>query len=286
MEAVIAIGFLTVLTAGLGVVLAFANSRLKVFEDPRIDAVQDLLPGTNCGACGLPGCRMFAEETVAGHIQPGECRVGGPETAAIVAAYLGVEAGTREKEVARLLCAGGTDVAVQMAQYIGYPTCQSAAAVAGGGKGCRYGCLGFGDCEAVCDFEAITMTPTGLPVVDAETCTACGDCVAICPKNILVLLPISQRLLVQCKSELEGDAMLALCRRACTACGRCVADAPPGLLTMQNNLPVLNQERIALQTPDAVKRCPTGAITWIEGQQFPEWHETQVHVVQKKTAAG
>ena len=47
MEAVIAIGFLTLLASGLGIVLAIANSRLKVFEDPRIDAVQDMLPGLN-----------------------------------------------------------------------------------------------------------------------------------------------------------------------------------------------------------------------------------------------
>jgi ferredoxin len=140
----------------------------------------------------------------------------------------------------------------------------------------------------VCEYDAINMSPTGLPVIDADKCTSCGDCVEICPKNILVLLPVSQHLLVQCKSELEGDGMLALCRRACTACGRCVADAPPGLLQMQNNLPVLNRELIRQQTPDATRRCPTGAITWIEAQQFPQWHnprEPAAHVEQKKAGA-
>jgi len=286
MDATIAIGFLTVLACCLGIVLAIANSKLKVFEDPRIDSVQGLLPGSNCGACGLPGCRMFAEAAVAGQIEPAECRVGGPETAATVAAFLGIEAGEREKEVARLLCAGGTDVAVQMAQYVGYPSCQSAAAVAGGGKGCRYGCLGFGDCQLVCDFDAIVMSPTGLPIVDVDKCTSCGDCVEICPKHILVLLPVSQHLLVQCKSELEGDGILDLCRRACTACGKCVADAPPGLLMMQNNLPVLNKTLIQQQSPDVIKRCPSGAITWIETQQFPHWYESPAHVVTKKAARG
>lgn len=285
MEAVIAIGFLTVLACGLAIVLAIANHRLKVFEDPRIDVVQDMLPGTNCGACGLPGCRLFAEEAVAGHIQPSECRVGGPDTANVVAGYLGVEAGEREKEVARLLCAGGTNVTIQLADYVGYPSCQSATAVSGGNKGCRYGCLGFGDCMDVCDFDAIHMSPTGLPVVDADKCTSCGDCVEICPKNLFVLRPISQHLLVQCKSELEGDAMLELCRVACTACGKCVADAPQGLLKMQNNLPVLNDELLHLQEPDAIKRCASGAITWIDEQQFPEFQDNktnQNNVVQEK----
>lgn len=276
MEAVIAIGFLTILTSGLGIVLAIANSKLKVFEDPRIDAVQDMLPGTNCGVCGFPGCRLFAEEAVAGHIEPAECRVGGAETAAIVADYLGVDAGDIEKEVARLLCAGGNDVAIQMADYVGYPSCQSAAAVSGGSKGCRYGCIGFGDCEMICDYDAIVMSPTGLPLIDPETCTSCGDCVEICPKNIIELRPISQHLLVQCKSELEGDEIVELCRVACTACAKCVADAPQGLLKMKNNLPVINDELIHLQVPDAIKRCPTDSIVWVDGIQFGDTKLTGV----------
>ncbi len=270
MDALIAIGFLVCLASGLGVVLAIANSKLKVFEDPRIDNVQDILPGTNCGACGLPGCRLFAEKAVAGEIQPSECRVGGPETAGTVADYLGVDAGEVDKEVARLLCAGGSNVASQMAEYVGFPSCRAAAAVAGGSKGCRYGCLGFGDCENICDFDAITMSADGLPIVDVEKCTSCGDCVEICPKDILELRPVKQHLLVQCKSELEGDEMLTLCKVACTACGKCVADAPQGLLKMKKNLPVINDELVHLQNMDALKRCPTDAIVWIDEQQFAE----------------
>ncbi len=270
MDAIIAIGFLVGLASTLGVILAIANSKLKVFEDPRIDKVQDLLPGTNCGACSLPGCRLFAEMAVAGEIQPSECRVGGPDTASNVADYLGVDAGEVDKEVSRLLCAGGSNVAIQTADYVGFPSCRAASAVAGGGKGCRYGCLGFGDCQVVCDFDAIIMSPTKLPIISAEKCTSCGDCVEICPKDILELRPIKQHLLVQCKSELEGDEILALCKVACTACGKCVADAPQGLLKMKKNLPVINDELLHLQDADALKRCPTDAIVWIDDQQFAE----------------
>ena len=279
MEAVTAIGFLVGLASLLGVILAAANSRLKVFEDPRIDRVQDMLPGSNCGACGLPGCRMFAEKAVAGEVQPSQCRVGGPDTAMIVAEYLGVDAGNMEKEVARLLCAGGTNVAIQMAEYVGYPSCQSATAVAGGGKGCRYGCLGFGDCMVVCDFDAIVMSPTGLPLIDPDKCTSCGDCVEICPKHLIELRPLKQRLLVQCKSELAGDGILELCKVACTACGKCVADAPPGLLKMKKNLPVINDELIHLQTREATLRCPSGAITWLAERAAPASQKEPDHVV-------
>jgi RnfABCDGE-type electron transport complex B subunit len=268
MDNLLAIGFLLGLTSTLALVLAVAHSRLKVFEDPRIDAVQEMLPNSNCGACGLPGCRAFAEKVVAGGIKPSGCTVGGQDTANRVAHYLGVDAGEVVRTVARLLCAGGTNVAIQMAKYDGYPTCRAASAVIGGGKGCRYGCLGFGDCMDVCDYDAIVMGPTGLPIIDLVKCTSCGDCVDICPKHIIEILPVEQHLVVQCKSELEGDEMLELCKVACTGCERCVADAPPGLLKMKNNLPVLSRELLHLQTPDAVRRCPTGAITWIEGQQF------------------
>lgn len=276
MQEAIAIGFLLGLTSVLAVVLAIANSKWKVFEDPRIDEVQDMLPGSNCGACGMPGCRIFAEKVVVGEVQPSGCTVGGEETANTVADYLGVEAGEAVKTTVRLLCAGGTDVAIQMGEYEGHPSCRSASVVAGGTKGCRYGCLGFADCETVCDFDAIVMSSTGLPIIDVEKCTACGDCIDVCPVDVLELLPVGQHLLVQCKSLLEGDDMLEACKVACTACARCVADAPPGLLKMHKNLPVLNNELIHLQTAEAIRRCPTGAITWVEGTQFQDGIESNV----------
>jgi Na+-translocating ferredoxin:NAD+ oxidoreductase RNF subunit RnfB len=268
METITAIGFLLSLASALGVVLAIANARLKVFEDPRIDEVDEMLPGNNCGACGLPGCRAFAEKAVSGDVQPSDCPVGGAETAESIAEFLGVDAGDTEKKVARLLCAGGTNVAIQMAEYAGYPSCRAAAAVAGGGKGCRYGCLGFGDCMSVCTFDAIKMSPTGLPIISLEKCTSCGDCVDICPKHIIEIMPVSQKLVVQCKSLLEGDEVLELCAVGCTACGKCAADAPAGLMKMKQNLPVLNMELLHLQTPTATSRCESGSIVWIEDQQF------------------
>ena len=96
------------------------------------------------------------------------------------------------------------------------------------------------------------------------------DCVDACPKDLFVIEPVSRRLVVQCKSLLAGEAAESLCRVACTGCGICAADAPEGLIEMQHNLPVIDPERIGLQTEIATLRCPTGAIQWIEGQQFPE----------------
>lgn len=253
-----------------GTLISLAHMKLKVWEDPRIDEVTDLLPGTNCGACGQAGCRAFAEALVAGKVQPATCTVMGPADIDEVAGYLGVEAGEANKRVARLLCAGGSDVAIQQAEYRGLQTCKAAVAVAGGGKGCAWGCLGLADCEIACDFDAIYMNAVGLPVVIPEKCTACGDCVEACPLDLFTLMPLEQKLIVQCKNLLEGEEAEAVCRVACNACGRCAADAAPGLIEMVNGLAVIDYSRNELATPDAIARCPTGAIVWVEGSQFAD----------------
>jgi len=257
---------------GVGLVfavfIALAYWKLRVWEDPRIDAVVSMLPGANCGACGLPGCRGFAEEAVAGKVQPAACNVINNEGAALIASYLGVDAGQANKRVARLLCAGGSNVAVQRADYRGLSTCGAAAAVAGGGKGCAWGCLGYGDCAVSCTFGAITMNAYGLPVVDVAACTACGDCVRACPKDLFEIIPLDQWLLVQCRSALEGDAVLESCSVGCTACGKCVIDAAPGLITIERGVARVHYEYNGLADVAATRRCPTGAITWVEGAQF------------------
>lgn len=103
------------------VFIAVANRKFKVWEDPRIDAVAGMLPQANCGACGLPGCRAFAEKAVQGAVQPAQCTVSPPEKVKEIAGYLGVDVGVGVKRVARLLCAGGSDVATQRAAYRGLP---------------------------------------------------------------------------------------------------------------------------------------------------------------------
>lgn len=275
MDALIAVAFLGGLSVLLAIVLAVANRKLWVFEDPRIDTVSDMLPGANCGACGLPGCRAFAEKVVGGGIQPSECPVGGPDTARFIANFLGIDAGAAEKKVARLLCAGGSDVAVQVGEYEGFSSCRAASTIGGGFKGCTFGCLGLGDCEVACTFDAIKMADNGLPVVLLDACTACGDCVRACPKDLFVIQPVSHCLVVQCKSVLEGEDALEQCKVACTGCGICAADAPEGLITMEHNLPVIRDDRIELLTPLAALRCPTGAIKWIPGQQFEDLLEEE-----------
>ena len=257
-----AVGALGGLALLLATGLVVANRTLYVDEDPRFDAVEGMLPNTNCGACGFPGCRAFAEALVTGEALPGKCTVSTDEGRAAIAAYLGVDVGAEERRVARLACAGGSNVARRHARYVGHESCRSAALVAGGGKGCFWGCLGLGDCERVCDFEAIVMNEQDLPVVIEEKCTACNDCVEICPKDLFSIHPASHRLWVACKNLEFGDDILEECQVGCTACGRCALDAPD-LVSMQDNLAAVDYSR-AHKTKTPIERCPTGAIVWLE----------------------
>ena len=250
------------------ILIALANRKLKVSEDPRIDVVTGMLPNANCGACGVPGCRAFAEKLVAGELKPAGCNVANDDQRSAIAAYLGVDAGSAVKIVARMLCAGGSHVARQQAEYRGFATCAAAAVVAGGGKGCAWGCLGLADCVRSCTFDAIAMNVDGIPVVDIEKCTACGDCVDACPKELLTLAPLDRKLLVQCRNLIAGDDVLDDCKVACTACGKCVMDAAPGLISVASGVAVVNYDLNDLADARAVDRCPTGAIVWLTGAQF------------------
>ncbi len=248
--------------------LVLAHRVLHVEEDPRIDAVQQMLPGTNCGACGFPGCLGLSQALVGGDALPGKCTVMSEDEREMVAEFLGVDAGAEEKVVARLACAGGDNTARNRAQYAGIPTCRGAELIAGGGKACFWGCLGLGDCEVVCDFDAIYMDEHGLPVVIEDRCTACGDCVDACPKDLFSLHPVSHRLWVACKNLEKGEKVLEDCEVGCDACARCAADAPEGVITMVDNLPVVDYDRNH-NVRKAIERCPTGAIVWFEENKGP-----------------
>jgi Na+-translocating ferredoxin:NAD+ oxidoreductase subunit B len=260
LSSVAILGGIGVVFAGL---IALAHRAFWVWEDPRVDEVTEMLPGTNCGACGEPGCRAFAEGLVEGRLQPAACTSMGPAEVAEVADHLGVAAGEANRLIARLLCAGGSHVAAQQAEYRGLSSCAAAAVVSRGGKGCPWGCFGLADCEVSCTFDAIVMNPVGLPVVIPELCTACGDCVEACPQELFTLMPRVHRLLVQCRNLILGDEAEEMCEVACNGCGRCVQDAAPGLIHMEEGLAVIDYERIELAEPSATERCPTGAIVWL-----------------------
>lgn len=257
--------------AGLGAILSLilviATKKFHVDEDPRIDAVEELLPGANCGACGTPGCRAFAESLVRGEASPAQCPVNTPEMTEAIANYLGIDAGATAKQVARLACAGGHDIARRRARYEGIETCRGAVLVGGGGKGCPWGCLGWGDCAVVCPFDAIALDQNDLPQVDEDKCTACGKCVDECPKRLYTIHPLNHRLWVACCSLAFGKEAKSECSVACIGCGLCAKDAAPELIAMKSKLAVVDYEKNELASLDAIQRCPTGAIVWLDEEK-------------------
>ncbi|HOW21402.1 MAG TPA: RnfABCDGE type electron transport complex subunit B, partial [Tenuifilaceae bacterium] len=173
---------LTILGVVLAVILYVVAQKFKVEEDPRIDEVEALLPGANCGGCGYPGCRGLADALVkADDISAISCPVGGNETMRKVAAILGKAVEDKDPQIAVVRCSGSPQNRTRVVEYNGISSCKFASTLYSGDTGCQFGCLGLGDCVAVCKFDAIYIDPVSLlPVIDEEKCTACGACVKAC----------------------------------------------------------------------------------------------------------
>jgi NADPH-dependent glutamate synthase beta subunit-like oxidoreductase len=198
--------------ATCGAVLSIASKVFYVYEDPRISEVEGLLAGANCGGCGYAGCAAAAVAVVDGKAQPSVCVVAGLETAVEVATVMGVDPGSAEPLKSLNTCLGG-DRAEDRFIYAGINSCRAMAAIYGGKRLCRVGCIGLGDCIRSCQFNAIHMGPDGYPVVDEFKCVGCGACEKVCPKSILTVRTMSQRLL----HFNEEDDALAPCRQTCPA---------------------------------------------------------------------
>ncbi len=249
------------------VILYFVAQKFKVIEDPRIDDVEELLPGANCGGCGLAGCRAFAEAMVKaaeqGDLSALSCPVGGNEVAAAIAKVLGMEAVAREPQIAVVRCSGTKANAPVKIVYDGPQTCAFAHALSSGESGCPNGCLGLGDCVISCTFDAIWMDEeTSLPVVDEEKCVACGACVKACPRTIIELRnkgKKSKRIYVSCINTEKGALARKNCCVACIGCGKCVKICPHDAITMENNIAYIDYEKCKL-CRKCVPECPTTAI--------------------------
>jgi NADPH-dependent glutamate synthase beta subunit-like oxidoreductase/NAD-dependent dihydropyrimidine dehydrogenase PreA subunit len=195
--------------AGLG----YAAKVFHVEVDPKIQAIEQSLPGANCGGCGFPGCSGAAVAIAEGRAPVNVCVAGGAAVWTQVAEVLGVAVSLREREVAAVKCRGGETRADQRFEYAGITDCRAAVLLFGGDKICEVGCLGLGTCQSVCPFGAIHLGPDRIPVVDEEACTGCGTCVRQCPKNVLRLESITTGLL-HMNSRTE---CLAPCQATCPA---------------------------------------------------------------------
>ena len=251
------------------IILYIVANKFRVEEDPRVEKVEDALPATNCGGCGYPGCRAFAEALVgADDLSELHCPVGGNETMQQVAGILGKHIEEKDPYVAVVRCSGSFEHRKKTNVYDGAASCTIAASLYGGDTGCAYGCVGLGECVDACDFEAMYMDPiTGLPVVIEDKCTACNACVSACPKDIIQLWPKGKkdrRIYVACINEEKGATKN--CSVACIGCSKCADECKFDAVLVDNNLAYIDGEKCKL-CRKCVDVCPTDAIHAVN---FPE----------------
>ncbi len=158
-----AIMSLTVLGFVLGGLLGLAARYLKVEGNPLAEEIAALLPGTQCGQCGFPGCTPAAEALVAGNAPVSLCPPGGRALAEVLAKRLGIDVDL----------SGLVDTVPKIAKIVAAD------------------CTGCTRCFKRCPTDAIVGAAHQLHVVFAEACTGCGLCVEACPTNGIVLKPIA-----------------------------------------------------------------------------------------------
>ncbi len=255
---------LTVIAFLFATIIYFVEQKFKVIEDPKIDVIQDLLPGANCGGCGYSGCRALAEAFVKnGNTESLFCPVGGNSITKSIASVLGVEATEKKQQIAVLRCNGSYTNAPKKVTYDGINSCVFANSLFAGESACQFGCLGCGDCFRACLFESIIMDSiSGLPIINENKCTSCGACVKACPRNIIELRdkgPKNKRIFVSCVNKEKGVLAKINCNVACIGCSKCQKICPHEAISIENFLAYIDFEKCKL-CRKCVTECPTNAI--------------------------
>lgn len=253
-----------VIVAGIGILagalLAVLSKIMAVPVDEKAAALEEILPGANCGACGFSGCSGYAAALSSGKTaNTGLCAPGGNEVSGKIAGIMGLSAENIEPMTALVHCKGNNENADRKMIYEGVPSCKMATQLFGGDKTCIYGCLGLGDCARECPYNAI-MLCDGAAVVNPDLCRACKRCVNVCPKGIISLVPKSQMsAAVLCKNHDKGALTRKECKVGCIGCTKCVKACPNGAVSMDNNAAVVDYTKCTA-CGACIEGCPTGAI--------------------------
>ena len=255
---------LSLLAMVSAIILFFIAQKFKVYEDPRIDEIQAILPAANCGGCGFAGCRNFAEVLVGAESFEGlNCPVGGGTVMDIAAKILGKEPVIVDPQVAVLLCNGTPEFRPRTSLYDGASDCRISHNLYMGETDCSYGCLGIGDCVRACTFDAMYMdNSTGLPVIIDDKCVACGACVKACPRDLIELRKKAKKdrkIYVACSNCDKGGPARRACKVACIACMKCFKVCEFDAIRIENNLAYIDAKKCTF-CRKCVSECPTNSI--------------------------
>ena len=255
-----AFAVIAVLGGLLGFGLAVASKALAVEKDERIEHVENILPGVNCGACGYAGCSSYAEAVVKEDEELTLCSPGGPEVVSELGKYLGKEVDTSgEKLVAQVHCRGNREKAKEMFNFKGHKDCGGMSIFFGGDKVCKFGCLGQGSCIKVCPVDAIRYDEENCVWVDKDKCISCEKCINVCPTNVIEMIPYSANLIVACNSKDKGALVRKYCSVGCIGCKICEKKSPEGGFIVEDFLATLDYSQDGDRS-EAKEKCPAKCI--------------------------
>jgi len=241
-----------------GLILSVSSLVFAVPKDERVEALAEVLPGINCGACGYTGCEAYAKALASKEVPNGLCPPGGADVAIEVAEILGEEAGTVEKKVAVIKCQGHTGNTSSKMAYQGYNTCQAVSLIYGGDGTCQYSCLGKGDCQVVCPEGAIKIVD-GLAVIAQHLCTGCGICEKACPKSVIDIVPEKFKYHIACKNTDKGAQTRKACKTGCIGCMKCVKVCEFDAISVKNFVASIDYVKCT-NCGKCVESCPVNAI--------------------------
>lgn len=237
-----------------GVILAVASIVMAVPKDETAAALEEVLPGANCGACGYSGCPGYAAAMSKGEAQPGLCSPGGAEVAGKCAEILGSGDVEVALKTALVHCTGNYDNTSDKMIYDGIPSCAAAVSLAGGVASCSYGCMGLGDCLRACQYGAVSIAG-GMAKIDPRLCKGCSQCIAACPKGLISFVPLKRQAVVRCSSCDKGREVMPVCKVGCIGCMKCAKTCPAEAIAVQNSLAAVDPEKCT-GCGQCVEVCP------------------------------
>lgn len=251
---------ITVTVIGLlgAAILVVASQFMQVEVDERVEKLNEILPGVNCGACGFAGCADYASAVVESGAAPNLCVPGGEDVAAKVAEVMGTKAGDVVKRKAIVACQGTTEHVKTKYDYAGVESCAAASSLYGGASSCVYGCLGYGDCVKACKFDAIEVQ-NGVARVNPIKCTGCGACEEVCPKRVIWIREESEKPVVMCANHQRGAQARQACSAGCIGCMKCEKTCPEGAIKVRNNVARIDLDK-CVGCRACVNICPVKAI--------------------------
>lgn len=245
-----------------GLVLAFAANIFAVRQDEKIDKIEEVLPGANCGACGYAGCSAYANAIVKDGAKVNCCSVGKDKVAEQIAEIMGVQAEKSAPKVAHVRCRGTCENTTAKYEYVGVRDCIAASKLAGGQKHCRNACLGMGTCIKVCPFDAISIVD-GVAVVDEELCVGCGTCSAICPHHVIEIIPKNVKTKVNCSNTEKGQSANRHCKASCIGCKMCERVCEFDAIHVEGNIASIDYMKCTA-CGKCAEKCPKKVITFEE----------------------